>query len=254
MIGYNVNENALTTAQQNAMPAIVHNDDIMSVITRFASDPNFDVVKLEKLMDLNERMLNRSAKEAFAADFVRMKPMLPKVVRTKSNNQTKSMYAPLDDINQTVDPILAQYGFGTSAKIVSQTDKTVTVKAELWHSGGHTEETTITMPLDDRGIAGTVNKTLPHAISSSITYIKRIAICALLNISTGDDRDGNTSDDSVLPNDKAVEIDLLIRESGADRQKFLDYMGVDDVRKIQARNYAKAKGMLLKKKAEGAGK
>lgn len=230
------------------LPA-VRSDDIMGVITSFASDPNFDVVKLEKLMDLNERMLNRSAKEAFAADFVRMKPLLPRVIRTKENKQTKSMYAPLEDINQIVDPILAEHGFGTSAKIVSQTEKTVTVKAELWHRAGHTEETTITMPLDDRGIAGTVNKTLPHAISSSITYIKRVATCALLNISTGDDKDGN-AESKYLDNEKAVEIDLLIINSGADKLAFLKHIGAEKVQEILATDYEKAKSALQAKKAQ----
>lgn len=228
--------------------AVHQNSDagIMQVITNLASDPNFDVVKLEKLMDLNERMLNRSAKEAFAADFVRMKPLLPKILRTKENTQTKSKYAPLEDINTIIDPILAEHGFGTSTKIIGQTDNTVTVRAELWHKGGHTEETTITLPLDDRGIAGTVNKTKPHAISSSVTYNKRIAICALLNISTGDDRDGNQPSE-FLDHEKAVEIDLLLLKSNADKAAFLKYMGAEKVQEIKASDYEKAKSALAKK-------
>lgn len=223
-------------------------NDIMAMMIQAAE--HMDVEKLSRLMDLQERMLDRNAKAEFAADFVRMKPHLPKVIRTRENAQTKSRYAPLDDINTAIDPVLEPFGFGTAAKLVGQTEATVTVKAELWHRGGHVEETTITMPLDNKGIQGTVNKTLPHATSSSITYAKRVAICALLNISTGDDKDGN-DDSSVLDNEKAVEIDLLIAEVGADKAKFLKYMMVSGVQDILAKDYEKAKKLLNDKRKKG---
>ena len=226
---------------------------ILSVIERVALDPNVDIEKLERMLDMQERVLNRNAKQAFAADFVRMKPHLPRVVRTKKNEQTKSKYAPLEDINKEIDPVLERFGFGTSTKLVSQTDRAVTVKAMLWHRDGHIEENEITMPLDDRGIAGTVNKTLPHAVSSSIMYARRVATCAILNISTGDDRDGN-GDPAVLDIEKAVEIDRLIGTSGADKAKFLAHMKADSVQNIRAGDYQKAKNLLnAKAKQKEAG-
>lgn len=163
---------------------------IISIIERCALNPQVDVAKMEKLLDMQERILDRNAKQAFSMDFVQMKSKLPKVARTKTNSQTKSKYAALEDINKIIDPILNQYGFGTSHR-VHQDDKHVTVTAILWHREGHTEETSITLPLDKAGIQGSVNKTDVHAIASSTTYGKRLAICALLNISTGEDDDGN---------------------------------------------------------------
>lgn len=228
---------------------------VMGIIAKAAADSSVDVVKLEKLMDLQERILNRNAKAAFSADYVQMKSHLPKVIRSKDNAQTKSKYAPLEDINTSIDPILEQFGFGTSTKIVSQTDNSVTVKAELWHRGGHVEETVITMPLDKTGIAGTVNKTLPHATASSVTYAKRVAICAILNISTGDDKDGNKPiDNSVIDNAKAAEIDRKIKEVGADKVAFLKHMKADSVQNILARNYDSAIAALNKKAKDNASK
>lgn len=227
---------------------ITKGNDVLAMMVQAAE--HMDVEKLSRLMDLNERMLDRNAKAEFAADYVRMKPHLPVVLRSKKNEQTSSRYAPLEDINQAVDPILEQYGFGTSTKVLMQSADSVTVKAELWHRGGHIEETTITMPLDNAGIKGTVNKTAPHATASSVTYAKRVAICALLNISTGDDKDGN-DDLSMLDNEKAVEIDLLISEVGADKPKFLKYLGVDSVQNIRAKDYEKAKKALNDKRKKG---
>jgi hypothetical protein len=223
---------------------------VMNMIERAATDPNFDVTKLEKLMSLQEHILNRNAKQAFAADYVLMKPHLPKVLRRKENTQTKSKYAPLEDINVEIDPVLEKYGFGTATKIIAQTDTSVTVKAELWHRGGHVEETTITMPLDKTGIAGTVNKTLPHATSSSVTYAKRVAICALLNISTGDDKDGNHETGNITI-EQAAELDKRARALGEEvHQNFLKYMKVEKAIDIPAKNYKQATVALAAKEKE----
>lgn len=233
--------------QPEQLPAN-QSDAVMQMISKVANDPSFDPVKLEKLMDLQERVLNREAHLAYTSDFVRMKPELPIVLKTKNNGQTKSDYATLDNINKEIDPILAKHGFGTQTRIISQDDAGVRVEAILMHRGGHSERTEIFMPIDNKGIAGTVNKTMPHAVSSSITYAKRVAICALLNISTGDDKDGN-NDKAILPNEYAVEIDQLITETKTDKVRFLKFMGTDSVQNILAKDYLKAKTNLEKKRA-----
>ena len=166
-------------------------ESMLNMISEAAVNPKVDVAKLEKLMDLQERYLNREAANAYARDFVQMKPELPRVAKRKYNGQTKSNYAPLEDINSEIDPILSKWGFGTQTKILSQTEDSVTVQATVLHKGGHSESNTVIMPLDNAGMAGTKNKTDVHATASSITYAKRVALCALLNISTGDDKDGN---------------------------------------------------------------
>jgi hypothetical protein len=174
-------------------PAPSETATVLAIVERCAINPEVNVDKMQTLLDMQERILDRSARQAFSADFVRMKPEIPKVLKTKSNLQTKSRYATLDDVNRTVDPVLEKFGFGSSFKI-AQSDTHITATATLWHVSGHTEETTVCLPLDKTGIQGSVNKTEVHAIGSSITYAKRYAICALLNISTGDeDDDGNAA-------------------------------------------------------------
>jgi hypothetical protein len=164
---------------------------LLVAISDMAKNPEVDITKIEKLMDLHERLMKAEAKKAYARDFVVMKEHLPRVIKTKENTHTKSRYAPLEDINLAIDPILSKYGFGTQTKVLEQTDADVTVEATLLHREGHSESNIIKMPLDNKGSSGTVNKTMPHATGSSVTYAKRVAICALLNISTGDDLDGN---------------------------------------------------------------
>jgi ERF superfamily len=185
-----------TTPQAPATPA---------TLIELAVRQGADIEKLKMLMELQLQWEKNEAHKAYAADYVRMKPHLPKVIRRKTNTQTNSKYAPLEDINAEVDPILAEYGFGTGAKIVEQNETSVTIEAEVWHKGNHVERNRIVMPLDRTGIAGTVNKTGPWALSSSVQYGKRVAICAILNLSTGDDVDGNQDSESGVAQDVLQE-------------------------------------------------
>lgn len=190
-------KNQIIEMPKENIPAIqpAQSDAMLLMIERVAANPDSDIAKMEKLLEMRNQELARVAKQAFASDFAKMAPNLPLVTKTKNNTQTKSKYAALEDINQQVNPILSEFGFATSTRVSAQNPDSVTVEAVLWHRGGHTETTQVTMPLDRAGIQGTVNKTNVHATSSSITYAKRVAICALLNISTGDDTDGNKPND-----------------------------------------------------------
>ncbi len=206
---------------------------LLAMIERVAMNPQADIEKMKALMVMRNEVVADERRQAFAKDFVDMKPHLPAVIRTKRNEQTKSNYAPLEEVNQTVDPILEKYGFATATKITSQTPDSVTVEAELWHKGGHVEKTSITMPLDNKGSQGTVNKTLPHATRSSVTYARNTAICALLNISTeNEDNDGNNVIENLAtaPQQKAIK-ELFDKLTPAQQSAFKNACGeVEEVK------------------------
>jgi hypothetical protein len=235
--------------QTAALPAQTRETSIMNVIAALAQDKDADIQKFERLIALKKELDAEQSKRAFDEDFARMKPELPRVIATHHNDQTNSNFAKIEDINGQIDPILGQHGFGTSAKVVRQTPTDVTMRLELKHSGGHAESMELTMPIDDKGAKGTVNKTAIQGIASTITYIKRVGFCALLNISTGDDIDGNNPG-SVVTIEQAALIDALIRETGADRARFLAYASAPDVRQIPAANYSRVVTMLQAKKAK----
>jgi len=241
-------------------PAISTSEDVsfMNMIAKFATDPNVDMARIDKLIELRDNENAKKAKALFDQDFVRMKPHLPKVAKSAKNNQTKSTYAKLDDINQEIDPILSEYGFGTASKVIGQTDNTVTMRLELKHRGGHSETMELTMPIDDKGAQGTVNKTKIHAIASTITYIKRVGFCALLNISTGDDKDGNVEREiETITVEQAAAIDTRARALGDDYHKrFISWLKdvhqVDGVTEIPETLNATVLGALKKAEAEAA--
>lgn len=222
---------------------------VNSNLIALAIEKGASVEAIKELQLMQERWEDRKAKQAFAADFVEMKSELPKVLRNKLNGQTKSKYAPLEDINTQVDPVLKKFGFATKTRVEKQDADTVTVVAELWHRNGHTETTTVVMPIDDKGMNGTPNKTKIHGISSTITYAKRIGICALLNISTGDDQDGNLpGDQKNLVEEKTVAEMKQLLEDKWERLTGEEQNGVNRVIKNkEVKSYAKTLNFLRNK-------
>lgn len=156
---------------------------VLSMIERLACDPSSDMSKFEKLLDMQERVLNRNAKQAFMADLAAMQSELPRVSEKGKSNNGK--YALLEDINDTVRPAMKKYGFAVSFRINQTDPKFVNVTGILAHKQGHSEETSMSLPVDTSG-----SKNATQSVGSTVSYGKRYVICALLNISTGDDSNG----------------------------------------------------------------
>lgn len=158
---------------------------MLATISRLALDPRCDMDKLERLIALQDRMEAKTALESFNAAYAEMQCAMPSVEKRTENTHTKKMYADLDDINYAVRPVMAKFGFGVSFKILTQ-PQGVSITGILMHKGGHREETTMVLPLDTGAGRSPV-----QALGSTTTYGKRYVMCALLNITSGDDNDND---------------------------------------------------------------
>lgn len=224
----------------------------MNLIAEMMRDKDADMTKLERLLALRDQEKAARNKAAFDVDYVQMKPKLPRVVKSHNNTQTNSKYAKLEDINTIIDPILANFGFGTASKVIRQTASDVTMLLQLRHRNGHYDEMELTLPIDNEGAQGKVNKTVVHGISSTITYIKRVGFCAMLNISTGDDKDGNkTTEPQPITIEQAADIDNRARKLGDDYfKRFLEWAKVEQVTNIMDVNYKKVIAAISAAEAE----
>lgn len=154
------------------------------VIERLASNPAVDVTKLEKLIELQERMLAHNAKAAFNAAFSMMQGEIPAIIeKTKTNN---GFYAPLEDIVEVVRPILQKHGFALTHRTEWPEKGTVKVIGVLSHQQGHERQSEFLSPADDSG-----NKNKIQGLGSTISYGRRYTTKDLLGIVTrGEDDDG----------------------------------------------------------------
>lgn len=169
---------------------------VLAMVERVAQTPDVDVGKLEKMLDMQERILNRNAMVSFNAAMAEMQSDIPTIEKSGAivvNGQERSRYARFEDIMRVVKPVMQRHGFAVSFR--TQTGEGfVKITGVLMHKDGHREETDMQLPIDSSGSKNTV-----QAIGSSTAYGKRYVLCALLNIATGDeDDDGQGADISEL--------------------------------------------------------
>ncbi len=224
---------------------------LMEVISRAAADPATDVIKLEKLMGLYERINAQKAKAAFMEALSEMQPKLPAVIerggiRDRGGN-IQSRYALWEDINEAIRPAMAAHGFAISFRIGRSADQ-VSVTGVLSHRDGHSEDTTMALPVDGSG-----SKNAVQAVASSTSYGKRYTAMALLNITTrGEDDDGQSATNSAPPpatitEQQAMELREMLESTGADQAAFLKHAKVPRIDTIPAKDFGSLMALLRRK-------
>jgi hypothetical protein len=132
---------------------------------------------------------NRGTSKAMHAEWVEVQGAIsnpPKdklaKVKTKTGPDYSYTYASLDGILNYVRPFLHRYGFGISQDVVSsELSPLVGVRTIVHHISGETMEFgPLYLPA---GID-------PQSAGSAISYARRYALCAALNIAAEEDDDG----------------------------------------------------------------
>lgn len=252
----------------------VHNDSniipasdapMVAMIERIVMDPSVPIERLERMLAMKERMedraredLDRRAKNAFFAAKAKCQAELPVVTKNKNNSHTKSNYADLAAIEQQAMPIIHRHGFAVSFQPDGYNEKgELRIKWEVAHEEGHSQSDVAGIPLDNAGSQGKVNKTGTQAFGSTATYGRRYLLCMLFNISTGDDRDGNrTEDNGAISEEQVRELWKIIENVGAHADKFCEIYEIDAIPDLPARLFNDAMKNLLaygqrKKQANG---
>jgi hypothetical protein len=165
-----------------------------SIIERAAFTADFDVQKLQALLDMREAEEMRRAEKAFNAALVRAQSEMSPVVADASNPQTRSRYATYAALDRAIRPHYTAYGlapsFGTEP--LNETDK-MRVVAILGHLEGFARRYQIDMPIDTKGARGGDVMTRTHATGSALTYGKRYLLIAMFNLAIEEDDDGNAA-------------------------------------------------------------
>ncbi len=237
--------------QEPQLPVAHGADAVLGVIERAARDPSVDIEKMERLMLMHERIIARQAEAAFNEALAELQPKLPAISERgeiKIGGGKPQRYALWEDVVQAIAPILGAHGFSLSYKVGRDTDR-ITVTGILRHRQGHKEETTLSLPVDNSGSKNNV-----QGIGSSVSYGKRYTTQALLNlVSSGDDDDGQGSGNGLITAEQKDELIALMKETGTDTAKFLQYMNVAALDDIKAANFGKAKtGLEAKRKKANA--
>ena len=229
--------------------AIPEAASILAVIERAARSPDVDLDKMERLLNMHERIVERQAKASYSASLAQMQPELPMIgerggIKDKNGN-IQSRYALWEDVITQIMPILSRHGFALSFRTGNDSGG-VTVTGVLSHRDGHSEQTTLTLPIDASG-----SKNAVQSVGSSTSYGKRYTAGALLNLRTGDiDDDGQAGGGDYITEAQAADIEALITEVGANRAFFLKYLKANSVGEIPASKFANAVAALERKRGQ----
>lgn len=233
-----------------------HNS-FMDLIASALQQKDLNPESLSALLDTNERVMDRQAKIEFTQDMAKLRSKLQPIIKNKKNGQTNSMYADYNAIKTQIEDLLNEFGFNDHydhKHIVEGDMPGVETTCILSHKGGHERKNKVFIPMDNAGIKGSVNKTGPHAMASSMMYGKRLSLSDALGLSAGEDRDGNRYVNITIDEAQYEKIKSLIDSTKTDEDAFCKHMGVDEVLKISSKDYAKAVQLLKAKENKNADK
>ena len=230
---------------------------ILALIEQIALNPDADVEKLERMMALYECLKAKEAELAYNAAKGRILKKLASIKIVKSRSVLNQIeqgkpqkgayeafkYAPLEEIDKHLRPLLAQEDMDLSYSDEPQEGGGILIRGRLKHlPGGHYEDSFMPAPLDTTG-----GKSDVQAVGSTNSYLRRYVACNIFNIVVvGDDDNGmgGTIDEA-----QAKTILGLIKKAKVG-PRFLKYMKAPSIAEagsleaavstIAARDYRKA--------------
>lgn len=225
---------------------------LMRLIEKATLQPDFDVAKLEKLLDVKAKWEANEARKAFVEAKTNFRAEAPNILKNKhvgftsrrTGGDTDYDYATLDHVADILSPLLAKHGLSYSWETEQRDDAAICVTCILSHTLGHSERVTLRAMPDTSG-----NKNNIQAIGSTVSFLERYTLLAATGIATKQqDDDGARGGTELITDEQAEELMLLVTEVKADPNKFLAYLGVDAFTSIPAKEFQNAKAALEKKR------
>jgi len=234
-------------AKKDELLTVNTDDAIIQIIGQMATDPNSDVDKMERMLAMHERVLDRKAEAEFAQAMTTVQGMLPNVVKDADNTQTRSKYSTHEAISKAIKPVYTKEGFSiTFSEDASPKEGHIRIIGILRHKSGHSETHHLDLPIDTTGIQGKTNKTGIHGTGSTYSYGRRYLTCMIFDVTTGDDNDGNVELEFITP-EQVIILEKWIQETGSNEKAFLQYCGVSALANLSVNNFDKALNALKSK-------
>lgn len=225
---------------------------MISMIERAAMNPDVDIDKMERLLSMQEKIINKQAESAYSAAMTAAQGDMKRVQADCTNPQTRSNYASYAAIDKALRPVYTRHGFSLSFDTdTSPMDECIRVICHVSHSDGHTRTHHVDMPADGKGAKGNAVMTRTHAAGSAMSYGMRYLLKMIFNVAIGeDDDDGNEASSNVerITENQAADIKALIDEVGANEFKLLQWLKLKSIDEIPASQHAYVVGALEEKR------
>lgn len=156
---------------------------LLQMMERMASNKEVDVVKMQAFIDMSKDVMQINARAAFNTAFARLQADIPTVIEKGKGDKGMS-YARLEDIIESVRPVLQRHGFSLSHQTEWPDKITIKVIGILTHEAGHERRSEFVASADQTG-----SKNAIQALGSSNSYGRRYTTKDLLNIVTKEEDD-----------------------------------------------------------------
>jgi len=237
-------------APEASLPA----DPMVHLIERVVMDPNASIDKLERMLEMRERMQAQQAKGAYDNAIAAAKAEIPTITKSgevdyvnQKGQRTHFRHETLDGIAKAIDPILSKHGLSYRFRS-DQREGNVVVTCIVAHRDGYAEETTLMGSPDQSG-----SKNPYQAVGSAVTYLQRYTLKLALGLSAAkdDDAQGATEASGPITADQFIVLRDLLEQSGADEAKFCAHFGVENIEELPERRFAEADRLLRMKLRKG---
>jgi len=223
-----------------------------AMMMQLAMDKNLDLSKVEKMIELQAKWDAIEAEKAYTLAMAQFKKNPPEIDKNKNVKYQKKdgswvdyNHATLGNVTKIINSELAKYGF-SSGWSMSQENKNITVTCTITHKKGHSKSTSLSAGPDD-----SAGKNSIQAISSTVTYLERYTLLALVGLATHDqDDDGVGAGPEVeyITEKQKSEIRDMMADTNTDEVTFLNYLKANSIDEIPAKSYRLAITALNKKK------
>jgi hypothetical protein len=229
--------NDLTTFDDTSM---------MKMIEKLSVNPDVDADKLQKLLDMNLKIMDRNAKDIFYRAMNTVQAQLPSF--KKIDKAHANYFVKLERILEILNPILRDNNFSLSfSQQDSKKENVIKVKGILSHVAGHSESYFAELEIDAKG-----GKNGPQKSGATYSYARRYLTCMIFNINTYDDDDGNGGVASIISKIEYDEITNLLlsleeAHSPTDMDKFCDHYGIESLEHLPKSRFNQARMALQTK-------
>ncbi len=223
--------------EETAQPAPPHpsapaNQEL--ALVQLAIERGMGADEMGKIVAMAEKFAANRAREAFEVAMACVQAEIPNVLKRLANPQTKSRYAPLEDVTSALQPVLGVNGMRLSfSQDVCPREGWLRIKAIVGHRAGHNETHYLDLPFDGIGAkGGATAMNAVQGVGSSYAYACRYLSMRIFNMPiVGEDKDGAGG---AISKEHVATINGLIEEirsAGAafDFEKFLAWLKVDSL-------------------------
>lgn len=222
----------------------------LSLIERIVRDPSIDIDRIDKMLDVQERLIAKRAKQSYIEAFSQLAlPVIERHGEIKITAANIQSYAKWEDVNEKIGGELRRLGFALSFRVSQPSDGQILVTGILSHKDGHSEETSLALPYDKTG-----SKNAVQSAGSTISYGKRYVAGLLLNFTSRDeDDDGKNAGSGETINDEQLEqLHKALLASKSDIDKFCQLFKIEALSDLPVAKFKDAMARIAKKMERAA--